>query len=91
MVHANRLLIQANKNAIRRQHRGLCCFVRLVDVRHATSSTFKDIKVGQAPKSQRRSSEPHNLSAAWAWPVVMPGSRRYIDAHVVFAPPHGPF
>jgi hypothetical protein len=27
------------------------CFVRLVDVRHATSSTFKDKKVGQVPKS----------------------------------------
>jgi hypothetical protein len=40
--------------------------VRLVDVRHATSSTFKDIKVGQVSKSRRCSSKPHNLSAAWA-------------------------
>jgi len=40
--------------------------MRFVDVRHATSSTFKDKKVGQVPKSQRCSSKPHNLSAAWA-------------------------
>jgi hypothetical protein len=75
MVHANRLLIRANKNAIRvavphreyfllkrlqsteqpqsrlRPRRRSCCFVRLVDMRHATSSTFKDKKIGQAPKS----------------------------------------
>jgi len=61
MVHANRLLIQANKYAIRRQHRRSCCFVGLVDVRHATSSTFKGIKVGQVPKSRRCSSEPAQL------------------------------
>ena len=37
------------------------------------NSTFKGVKVGQVPKSQRCSSEPHNLSAAWAnrrpWPI----------------------
>ena len=29
-------------------------------------SAVKDIKVGQVPKSRRCSSEPHDLSAAWA-------------------------
>jgi hypothetical protein len=66
MVHANRLLIQANKHAIHRPHRRSCCFVALVDVRHPTSSALKDIKVGQVPKSRRCSSERHKLSAAWA-------------------------
>ena len=40
--------------------------MRLIDVRHAASSAFEDIKVGQVPKSRRLSSEPHNLRAAWA-------------------------
>ena len=35
-------------------------------MQHATSSAFKGIKVGQVTKSRRCSSEPHNLSAAWA-------------------------
>ena len=96
MVHANRLLIQANKHAIRRQHRRSCCFVRFVDVRHAASSTFKDIKDGQAPKSQRCSSEPHNLSAAWAnrraWRIftrvfVAHGSKRSLNRNVVRSGP----
>ena len=39
---------------------------RCLDVRQATSSTFKGIKVGQVLKSRRYSSEPHDLSAAWA-------------------------
>jgi len=39
---------------------------RCLNVRHATRSAFKDIKVGQVPKSRRCSSERHKLSAAWA-------------------------
>ena len=39
---------------------------RCLDVRQATSSTFKGIKVGQVLKSRRYSNEPHDLSAAWA-------------------------
>ena len=79
-----------------RPHRRSCCFVRLVDVRHATSSTFKDIKVGQAPKSRRCSSEPHNLSAAWAdrrpWRVftrvfVAHGRKRSLNRNVVRSRP----
>ena len=75
-----------------RQHRRSCCFVRLVDVRHTTSSTFKNIKVGQLPKSRRCSSEPHNLSAAWAdrrpWRIftrvfVAHGRRRSLNRNVV--------
>jgi hypothetical protein len=96
MVHANRLLIHANQHAIRRQHRRSCCFVRFVDVRHAASSTFKDIKVRQAPKSQRCSSEPHNLSAAWAnrraWRIftrvfVAHGRKRSLNRNVVRSRP----
>ena len=96
MVHANRLLIQANKYAIRRQHRRSCCFVGLVDVRYATSSTFKGVKVGQVPKSQRCSSEPHNLSAAWAnrrpWLIfarvfVAHGRRRSLNRNVARSRP----
>jgi hypothetical protein len=37
-----------------------------LNVRHATSSAFKGIKVGQVIKSRRYSSESHELSAAWA-------------------------
>jgi len=43
-----------------------CLDLRGVDVRYVTSSAFKDIEVGQVPKSRRCSGEPHNLSAAWA-------------------------
>src|SRR5262249_44863765 len=32
----------------------------------ATAATFKGIKVGQVATSRRNSSEPHDLSAAWA-------------------------
>jgi hypothetical protein len=39
---------------------------RRLDVRHATCSAFKAVKVGQVAKSRRYSSEPHDLSAAWA-------------------------
>ena len=41
-------------------------FVRRLDVRHATSSVFKGVKVGQVAKSRRYSSEPHDLNAGWA-------------------------
>ena len=40
--------------------------VALLNFRYAASSAFKDIKVGQVPKSRRHSSEPHDLTAAWA-------------------------
>jgi hypothetical protein len=47
-------------------NRRLCCLdFHGVDVRHATSSAFKDIMDIKVPKS-RRSGEPHNASAAWA-------------------------
>src|SRR5215470_1473434 len=64
-----------------RPGRRLCCLnFHGVDVRHATSLAFKDIKVGQVPKSRRCSSEPHKLSAAWAMRrparVVLP--RRFV-------------
>ena len=39
---------------------------RWLDVRHATSSAFKAVKIGQFAKSRRYSSEPHDLSAGWA-------------------------
>src|SRR5262249_39053926 len=39
---------------------------RRLDVRNATTATFKLIKVGQLIKSGSYSSEPHSLSAAWA-------------------------
>jgi hypothetical protein len=39
---------------------------RRLDVRYATSSTLKRIKVRQAAKSRRYSSDPHDLSAARA-------------------------
>ena len=77
-----------------RTHRRSCCFARLVDVRHATSSTFKDMKVGQVPKSRRCASEPHNLSAAWAnrrpWRIftrvfVAHGRKRPLNRNVVQA------
>jgi hypothetical protein len=46
--------------------RRLCCLdFHGVDVRHATSSAFKDILDIKVAES-RRSSEPHNSSAAWA-------------------------
>ena len=49
-----------------RQNRRLCCLnFHGVDVRHATSSAFKDINVGQVAKS-RYPSEPHDLTAGWA-------------------------
>jgi len=35
-------------------------------MRHATSTAFKDMKVGQVVKSRRYASEPHDLRAAWA-------------------------
>lgn len=35
-------------------------------MQHATSSAFKGIKLRQVAKSRRYSSEPHDLSAAWA-------------------------
>jgi hypothetical protein len=66
IFHAKHLQPAEQPPSRLRPHHRSCCFVRLVEVGHTTSSTFKDIKVGQAPKSQRRSSEPHNLSAAWA-------------------------
>ena len=44
------------------------------DVRHATSAAFKRVKIGQIVESRRYSSEPHDLSAAWAmrrlWALV---------------------
>jgi hypothetical protein len=47
------------------------------DVRHAASSTFKRIKVGQVVKSRRCPSKPHDLRAAWAmrrlWALVAHG------------------
>jgi hypothetical protein len=47
------------------------------DVRHTASSAFKGVKVGQVAKSRRYSSEPHDLSAAWAirrlWALVAHG------------------
>jgi len=47
---------------------------RDLDVRHATGSAFKGVKVGQVAKSRRYSSEPHDLSAALAkwrrWRVI---------------------
>ena len=88
--------VQPNSPSRLRPHRRSCCFVRLVDVRHATSSTFKDKKVGQAPKSRRCSSEPHNLSAAWAnrrpWRVftrvfVAHGRKRSLNRNVVRSRP----
>ena len=49
-----------------RPNRRLCCLdFHGVDVRHATSSAFKDILDIKVTKS-RRSGEPHNSSAAWA-------------------------
>src|SRR6516225_9061019 len=39
---------------------------RCLDMRHATSSAFKGVKVGEVAKSRRHSREPHDLSAAWA-------------------------
>jgi|SRR6516162_1883683 len=41
-------------------------FVCGLNVRHATSSAFKNIQVGQVVKSRCYSNEPHDLSAAWA-------------------------
>ena len=79
-----------------RPHRRSCCFARLVDVRHAANSTFKDIKVGQVPKSRRYSSEPHNFSAAWAkrrpWRFfirvfVAHGRKRSLNRNVVRSRP----
>jgi hypothetical protein len=46
-------------------HRLCCLDFHGVDVRHATSSAFKDILDTKVSKS-RRSSEPHNSSAARA-------------------------
>jgi len=43
-----------------------CLDLRGINVRQATSSAFKGIKVGQVPKPRRCSSEPHSLRAAWA-------------------------
>jgi hypothetical protein len=69
---------------------------RCLDVRQATSSAFKDIKVGQVPKSRRCSSEPHKLSAAWAmrrpWRVftrvfVAHGRKRSLNRNVVRSRP----
>jgi len=40
--------------------------VRCLDVRRATSSAFKGVKLRQVAKSRGYSSEPHDLSAAWA-------------------------
>jgi len=79
-----------------RTHRRSSCFARLVDVQHATSSTFKDMKVGQVPKSRRCASEPHNLSAAWAnrrpWRIftrvfVAHGRKRPLNRNVVQSRP----
>ena len=86
---------EQSQSGLRTHHRS-CCFARLVDVRHATSSAFKDIKVGQAPKSRRGSSEPHNLSAAWAnrrpWHIftrvfVVHGRKRSLNRSVVRSRP----
>src|SRR6516225_11115940 len=75
LKHLNRLKQSQSRL---RQNRRLCCLnFHGVDVRHATSSAFKDIKVGQVPKSRGCSSEPHKLSAAWAerrlWDLVAHG------------------
>jgi hypothetical protein len=70
-----------------RPHCRSCCLdLSGVDVRHATISTFKDIKVGQISKSRRRSSEPHNLSAAWANGGPERGVTRVFIAHGRNAP-----
>src|SRR6516225_8491320 len=42
------------------------CLVGCLDVPYATSAAFKRIEGGQVAKSRRYSSEPHDLSAAWA-------------------------
>jgi hypothetical protein len=69
---------------------------RCLDVRNATRSAFKDIKVGQVPKSRRCSSEQHKLSAAWAmrrpWRVftrvfVAHGRKRSLNRYVVRSRP----
>jgi len=44
----------------------LLALLSCLDMRHATSSAFKIINVGQIAKSRRYSNEPHGLSAARA-------------------------
>jgi hypothetical protein len=51
-------------------------------VRHATSSAFKRIKVGKVVKSRCYSSEPHDLSAAWAQRRPWRAFSRVFVAHV---------
>jgi hypothetical protein len=62
-----------------------------LEVQHATSSAFKGIKGGQVAKSRRYSSDPHDLSAAWAkrrcWRVftrvfVVHGRKRSLNRNV---------
>jgi len=77
-----RLLSMSHSRSRLRSNRRLCCLkFHGVDVRHATSSAFKDIKVRQVPKSRRRSSERHKLSAAWAMRQLWRVFTRVIVAH----------
>ena len=65
----NNLAANANKLAGNFRSWEASGYQRLVgclDAPHATSAAFKRIKVGQVAKSRRYSSEPHDLSAAWA-------------------------
>jgi hypothetical protein len=59
--------------------------VRCRDLRHATSSAFKDIKVEQVARARFYTSEPHSLTAAWAkrrlWCVII----RVFVAHRAWA------
>src|SRR5689334_14303360 len=56
----------AETGALTERPRLRCLDVRGLDVRHAISSALKGIQVRQIAKSRSYSSDPHDLSAAWA-------------------------
>jgi hypothetical protein len=80
LLRDNRLSFAARPVAAERR-RGEHMIERRVirmDVRHVTSSAFKDVEIGQVVKPLCYSTEPHDLSAAWAprrlWALVAHGT-----------------